>query len=743
MDDQFADRHAVVLGGAGFLGSHLTRRLVEAGTQVTVIDNFITGRADNVGDLVGRPGFRLVHYDVTDFLHVPGTVDFVLHFASPASPVDYLHWPIQTLKVGSLGTHKALGLALDKGARFLLASTSEVYGDPLVSPQPESYWGNVNPVGPRGVYDEAKRFAEALTLAYHREHGVDARIVRIFNSVLADEQVLYDDGKELRRERVETAARRLGVHVEHATPQAVELTGCTVPSFDAAGEVRATPASALVAHPTTQRCFEVRTRYGRSIRVTGDHSLFSEGPDGRPAAKPVNELLVGDRVAIQGRVRVAERDRSAVRLVDVWGGLGLDPWDLQVSAPRWRDEGELPLAAIQRLGIDLPGDPEATVRKARSKVRIASTIRITDDLLWLLGLYVAGGCRHEAADGAKAASVTITAEEELLQRARKVVERDLGLHVVESEPTHERPSAITVHSQLLLLVLDHLGLSAGPKRVPGWVLGLPLSRLQWFIEGYREGDGVHAGQALEQAKRHAFTAVSDELKDDLVVALARFGLVASVGRDETFWRVAVSDVSPWSPLDWDGGVEQRLQSRRCGDLVWAAVEEIIEIEPTTLVYDFSVPGQENFWAGTGIAAKNTYGPRMRIDDGRAIPAFFAAALRNEPLPVFGDGSQTRSLCYVDDEIEGILRLLASDHVGPVNIGNPEEVTILELAEAVQDAVGSHPGVVHQPAPEDDPKVRRPDTTLAERVLGWKARVPLDEGLARTADWFRKALDDST
>ena len=302
-----------MLGGAGFLGSHLTRRLVDAGAEVTVIDNLITGNADNVAELVGRPGFRLVHYDVTNYLHVPGPVDFVLDLASPASPIDYLRWPIQTLKVGSLGTHKALGMALDKGARFLLASTSEVYGDPTVSPQPETYWGNVNPVGPRGVYDEAKRFAEALTLAYHREHGVDVRIVRIFN---------------------------------------------------------------------------------------------------------------------------------------------------------------------------------------------------------------------------------------------------------------------------------------------------------------------------------------------------------------------------------------------------------------------------------------TYGPAMRIDDGRAVPAFFKAALRNEPLPVFGDGSQTRSLCYVDDEIEGILRLIASDYVGPVNIGNPQEVTVLELAEAVQDVVGKHPGVTFEPLPTDDPKVRCPDTALAEELLGWKATFSLYEGLARTVDWFR-------
>lgn len=314
--ERLAGTHAVVLGGAGFLGSHLCDRLVAAGAKVTVIDNFITGNPENVAHLVGKPGFRLVKYDVTDFMHVPGRVDWVLHFASPASPIDYLRVPIQTLKVGALGTHKALGLALAKDARFLLASTSEVYGDPQVNPQPETYWGNVNPIGPRGVYDEAKRFAESMTLAYHREHAVDTRIVRIFN---------------------------------------------------------------------------------------------------------------------------------------------------------------------------------------------------------------------------------------------------------------------------------------------------------------------------------------------------------------------------------------------------------------------------------------TYGERMQVNDGRAIPAFFKAALEGTPLPVQGDGTQTRSLCYHTDLIEGILRLLLSDHVGPMNIGNTHEVSILELAQAVQDAVGSHPGIQHRQRPVDDPMVRQPDTTLARRVLGWEAEVSLADGLARTAPYFRTAL----
>ncbi len=306
----------LITGGAGFLGSHLCDRFIADGCHVVCLDNFITGSPDNVAHLIGNDRFELVHYDVTNYVHVAGPLDAVLHFASPASPIDYLRYPIQTLKVGSLGTHKALGLAKAKGARFLIASTSEVYGDPLIHPQPETYWGNVNPVGTRGVYDEAKRFAEAMTMAYHRFHGVETRIVRIFN---------------------------------------------------------------------------------------------------------------------------------------------------------------------------------------------------------------------------------------------------------------------------------------------------------------------------------------------------------------------------------------------------------------------------------------TYGPRMRVEDGRAIPAFISQCLRNEDVTVFGDGSQTRSVCYVDDLIDGIVRLLWSDINDPVNIGNPDELTMKALAEEIIDLTGASSKVVYRPLPEDDPKVRQPDITTAQRVLGWEPKVDRRAGLKRTIEYFRSAL----
>src|SRR6266498_3098213 len=386
---------AVITGGAGFLGSHLCRRLLAEGFEVVCMDSLLTGRASNVEDLRGEH-FQLVKVDVTNYIHVSGPVDAVLHFASPASPIDYLRYPIQTLKVGALGTHHALGLAKEKGARFLLASTSEVYGDPQVHPQPESY----------------------------RAHAVPVRIARIFNSILADEQVLYDDGTELRREPVEALAHRLAGQVD--------LIGYRVPAFDHKGAILAAEASALIGHPTTAPCYRVHTRYGRSIGVTGDHSLFVEGPDGLPQPRPAGQLRVGDRIAVAGVVRVPERDRAQVDMIEVWDQAGRDPWNLMIhgsglgaaawegrfelfaaiarrnprTAPRWRrhvwgeianhrKRDQLPLGALRALGIAIPKGACVRLRTGGKSALLPRFVELSEEFLWLLGLYVAEGCRVE------------------------------------------------------------------------------------------------------------------------------------------------------------------------------------------------------------------------------------------------------------------------------------------------------------------------------------------------------------
>jgi hypothetical protein len=292
--------------------------------------------------------------------------------------------------------------------------------------------------------------------------------------------------------------------------------------------------------------------------------------------------------------------------------------------------------------------------------------------------------------------------------------------------------------------MDMLGFGGNCKRIPGWILGLPLRRLKWFIEGYREGDGVHSGDKLNGI-RHEFSTVHEGLKDDLIVAFARFGLVASVGRYEStfrqrtgdrrypFWRLTLANVSPWSPLEWDRGVDQRLNARCTGDLVWASVTGIEDVPATPLVYDFSVPGLENFWAGSGVMAHNTYGPRMRPNDGRAIPTFMSQALADRPVTVFGDGSQTRSFCYVDDLVRGLVLLVESGVHEPVNIGNPNEMTLLEMAKTVVELTEARSEIVFEALPVDDPQVRQPDITRARDLLGWEPQVGLREGLTKTIE----------
>ncbi len=781
----------LITGAAGFLGSHLADRFLLEGYHVIGVDNLITGSPENIANLQKNEGFSFLRHDISTPLYIHEELDGVLHFASPASPVDYLELPIQTLKVGSLGTHNMLGLSLAKSARFLLASTSEVYGDPDVHPQPEAYWGNVNPVGLRGVYDEAKRFAEAMTMAYHRYHGVHTRIVRIFNSILADETVILFNDATAHIEAVEDY-----FDAASDSPLVVRRR-MRVPAFNPRTlEVELREADALIKHHSLGKdAFRIVTRYGRHIRVTGDHSLFRRDSDRLPEAVPVRDLKVGDYIAIPGRLPVVERDLEYVDLAEhlirqsesdesLWGyalvSPGLTPvlerykeeiFDFLMESPRFdgsrrkrntvgclwrrlRKEGKIPLSVMARLhrrwGAVWPEDVVIQPFTGGGGAAIRCRVPITDDLLWLLGLFVAEGCH---VDSKGTYRLLLSSDDEFVERACEVFDACFGVDTRKVEATMERGPSLYVDSKALFCLFDQVFQVTGAStaiRIPPWIFQLPLSRLKHFLEGYREGDGTHTG--CPECRDLAFNTVSDGLATDLSYLLLRFGIVASVARYETtfrkkygdrtfpFWRLTVCGVSNFDILTWDQGVEQRLNATRTGDLVWAKVREIEPVEASEYVYDFGVEGYENFLAGNGVFAHNTYGPRMRPADGRVVSNFIVQALRNEPLTVYGDGSQTRSFCYVDDEVEGIFRVFHSDRTDPTNIGNPHEFTIAELAELVLEETESQSDIEYRPLPEDDPKVRQPDISVAMEVLGWEAITTLHEGLKKTIPYFRELVE---
>ena len=503
----------LITGGAGFLGSHMCDHLLAAGHRVICVDNLDTGSLQNIQH-IRSDEFTFVQHDLTQPFHTDEPIDHVYHLASPASPIDYLRLPLHTLKVGSYGTHHMLGLAKKHRARFVLASTSEVYGDPQVHPQPETYWGHVNPIGPRGVYDEAKRYAEALTMAYHRQQGVDTGIVEDVQL-----RARRRAGALRRRARAAPRARR---PARRADGELCDVRPCTCPGTRAAAgsrcwtaRVRARSSTRSKGSPCRpsrlaggssprrrcrssairpdQRCYEVKTRYGRSVRVTGDHSIFVEGADGEPVPKPVNDIEIGERVALMGRIDVPERDRRAVSMIEVWRWAENDPWDLYAERARPRRGGlgtpERPVrpvglervATTARTGATGPGRRSSacasaigcrcrrsggSARRYRMAVafeharagaarRCRRVIEITDEFLWFLGVWVAEGSWYE---GRKGGFLSIASDEDVVNRAADFVRtRTSASTPCARRHTGTRPPPPTSTSKLLLRLMEFLG----------------------------------------------------------------------------------------------------------------------------------------------------------------------------------------------------------------------------------------------------------------------------------------------
>jgi UDP-glucuronate decarboxylase len=773
---------ALVTGGAGFLGSHLCDLLLAKGYEVICVDNLITGNIRNIEHIKSNR-FSYIKHDVTKPLYLEEKINFLFHLASPASPVDYLELPIQTLKVGALGTHNMLGLSKDQNARFFLASTSEVYGDPLVNPQSEDYWGNVNPIGPRGVYDEAKRFAEAITMAYHRYHKVDTRIVRIFNSILADEMIYLFNDNKLHIENVEN----YWSSIENKYPEKI-----LVPAFDENGKVALRLADSFIKHQSLEKdAYHIRTRYGREIRVTGDHSVFVRGNDGKPIPKTVRKLEIGDYVAIPARLPAFEKNIVYIDIAQyiIRNGNDKEQWEFSLKHKRLSDvilknkehltdfltksgrfsnskrprntagcsirkfikDSYAPLFVISKIYNEIPEevfeDGEILSYGCATK-SIKNRIKLTSEVLWLMGLYIAEGTSIWT-EKQGAYYITLSSDEENIKKSIEILRCSLGCKASFMSASKGRDSQLYLHSKILVYLLTKiLELPAKTKNayIPRWIMQLPLSKLKFFLEGYKDGDGTHSGKMLKHEL--CFNTLSENLAKDLIYLLLRFGIVGCFGENKTtlrakygdrkfnFYRITVCNVDDFNILNWDTGVRQILNAKRYGDLIWAIVTSIEKIETTPYVYDFSVENYENFVAGTGVFAHNTYGPRMRLNDGRVVPNFIDQALRGDDLTVYGDGSQTRSFCYVSDEVEGIYRLMMSDYDLPVNIGNTEEHTILEFAKIIINITGSESKIVHKELPVDDPKQRRPDITKAIEILKWEPKISLEEGLRETIKHFK-------
>lgn len=754
----------LVTGGAGFLGSHLIDRLMAQGHEVVCLDNFYTGTKRNILKWLDNPYFELIRHDITEPIRLE--VDQIYHLACPASPIHYQYNPVKTIKTNVIGTMNMLGLAKRVKARFFLASTSEVYGDPDVHPQTEDYRGNVNCIGIRSCYDEGKRVAETLSFDYHRQNGVDIRVVRIFNSLTGDQKVLYYKADRLYYETFEECYSRIGG----------DISNVSVPCFDEQGKMRLKPISAIWKHKVTKKGYKIATTWGKQVKITEDHSLFTRDNQGLPQAVFGKDLKVGDDVAVPSYIPFIDRPLEPFYISDKVNAPGL--WVISEDAiaylEKFREQiygyfarkgisnrqyfstikkyeagNKIPWQLWQELG--LPLTKKDKISGYQSVKAINNYVKNLSDFLWFLGFYLAEGCLvHTEKDRQLVFSSNVKYLEKLIRVTRELFGCECEIRFDKEE---KRAPSVNVRSKIIVdLVVNILGFGkelSTKKDIPNWILQLPKEQLVHFLHGFWEGDGNH--DAKTTGSLLVFNSSSQKIIEKLVLILAKFGIVGSVSEFETTvrkgdskkyksYRITVQGLDEYSILNL-ANAKQKLQAQITGDLAWAKVKAIEEFEIDEDVYDFSVPDGENFVGGTYcVCCHNTYGPRMLENDGRVVSNFIAQALRNQPLTVYGDGSQTRSFCYVSDLVEGFIRLMNSDKIGPMNLGNPGEYTILELAQKIQNTINPGAEIIFKPLPEDDPKQRQPDITRAKTWLGWEPTVPLDQGLELTIKDFRDRIE---
>ncbi len=618
-------------------------------------------------------------------------------------------------------------------------------------------------------YDEGKRVAETLAFDYHRQNNVDIRVPRIFNSLTGDQPVIYYQGNQLYYESFADCYNR--IHQD--------ISNVSVPCFDSQGNMVLKPISAIWKHKVTKKGYEITTTWGKRVKITEDHSLFTCSDNGLPQPVFGKDLQVGDLVAVPSHIPFIDKALEPFYITDkiASAGISICPEDVVSYLEQYRQQiysylqakgvdprqhysyleeyetgNRIPLELWQYLGLAIT--PKERIATASSAKRVNNYIENLEDFLWFLGFYLAEGCLIYREEGDY--QLSFSSDLKYLEKLVAVCGSLFGCEckIQWDEATGKAPS-VNVRSKIIVdLVVNSLGFGKNlstAQDIPNWILQLPPAQLVHFLQGFWQGDGNH--DAKTTGSKLIFNSSSQAIIEKLVLMVAKFGIIGSVSEFYTTvsksnpkqyksYRLTIQGLDNYDILALARAV-QTLQAKTTNHLAWARVKEITPFEIDDFVYDFSVPDGENFIGGTyGICCHNTYGPRMLENDGRVVSNFVAQALRGIPLTVYGDGSQTRSFCYVSDLVEGLIRLMNGDFIGPVNLGNPGEYTILELAQKIQHKINPDVEIVFKELPQDDPKQRQPDITRAKTYLGWEPTVPLDEGLNLMIEDFRQRLSQS-
>jgi len=654
----------LITGGAGFIGSHFCDNLLKKGFSIICLDNLLTGRKENIIHLFKNKNFKFIRQDVTNpslnlWRTFPGKLDAICHLASPAAPKDYLKFPLETLKAGSLGTLNLLELARKKRAIFLFASTSEIYGDPKVSPQKETYWGNVNSIGPRSCYSSDTEILTKSGWKFFYKLNKNDYILTLSK----DHKIEYHQPQEIIKEEYKGQLIRF-------------------------------------------------KNYQCDLLVTPNHKMY-----------------------------VKKRNNREFKFIEAFKSIN------------WSRTHMLKVANYENKNIKYFFFPENVDRK-NSKTPFVKKVKM-DDWLEFFGYYITEGCvsiqrRRRIINNKKYISynyrVLIAQDKhkntQNYNRIKSCLER-LPFNFVNS---YDHQFCIT--NKQLANYLIRFGKS-DEKYIPRELLNISKRQLKILFEAMMLGDGNKEGNKYYSS---SFRLISDF--QELLLRIGYAGNIAihDKGKSKPLYRIHILNrfnnkyrtptYSNRCIQNYNGFVycvnvpNHIIYVRRNGKAVFCGncYDEAKRFSEALVMafyrkYNLSVKIARIF---------NTYGPKMKRDDGRVVPAFIGQTLKNEPLTIFGRGDQTRSFCYVSDLVEGLYRLLKSKEIGPINLGNPREMKVFDLAKLIIKMTGAKSKIIYKPLPVDDPKCRCPEIKRAKELLNWQPKVNLEQGLKKTINWFKTA-----